>query len=90
MKSDHEINMIIEHGDDLFYNALKEDILKTKQILMFDHDLISKIQSYMLFYYDLDIHIMCILNFSLPQPYQCTFTVWSRPWINDIKVNEKC
>lgn len=25
------------------------------------------------------------------QPYECTFTVWSRPWINDIKLlKEKC
>ncbi|KAM9848165.1 cystatin-like [Aulostomus maculatus] len=25
-----------------------------------------------------------------PRPYTCTFTVWSRPWINDIQVKEKC
>ncbi|XP_015260509.1 PREDICTED: cystatin-C-like [Cyprinodon variegatus] len=25
------------------------------------------------------------------QPYQCTFTVWSRPWMNDIRLQEeKC
>ncbi|KAM4599608.1 cystatin-C-like [Fundulus diaphanus] len=25
------------------------------------------------------------------QPYQCTFTVWDRPWMNDIRViDEKC
>uniref|UniRef100_A0A3P9GXQ8 Cystatin domain-containing protein n=1 Tax=Oryzias latipes TaxID=8090 RepID=A0A3P9GXQ8_ORYLA len=27
----------------------------------------------------------------LAQPYQCTFTVWSRPWLNDTRVlKEKC
>ncbi|XP_039994885.1 cystatin C (amyloid angiopathy and cerebral hemorrhage) [Xiphias gladius] len=27
----------------------------------------------------------------LAQPYQCTFTVWSRPWMNDIKLlNQQC
>ncbi|XP_044069194.1 cystatin C (amyloid angiopathy and cerebral hemorrhage) [Siniperca chuatsi] len=25
------------------------------------------------------------------QPYQCTFTVWSRPWLNDIRlVKQEC
>ncbi|XP_023281673.1 cystatin-C [Seriola lalandi dorsalis] len=28
---------------------------------------------------------------ALARPYQCTFTVWSRPWINDIRMlDEKC
>ncbi|XP_035519091.1 cystatin C (amyloid angiopathy and cerebral hemorrhage) [Morone saxatilis] len=27
----------------------------------------------------------------MARPYQCTFTVWSHPWINDIRViSEKC
>ncbi|XP_047459655.1 cystatin C (amyloid angiopathy and cerebral hemorrhage) [Mugil cephalus] len=25
------------------------------------------------------------------RPYQCTFTVWSRPWLNDVRlIDEKC
>ncbi|CAG09511.1 unnamed protein product [Tetraodon nigroviridis] len=25
------------------------------------------------------------------QPYQCTFTVWTRPWVNEVKLlNETC
>ncbi|XP_071337311.1 cystatin C (amyloid angiopathy and cerebral hemorrhage) [Trachinotus anak] len=28
---------------------------------------------------------------ALAQPYECTFTVWSRPWIDDIRLlSEKC
>ncbi|XP_051283611.1 cystatin C (amyloid angiopathy and cerebral hemorrhage) [Dicentrarchus labrax] len=27
----------------------------------------------------------------MARPYQCTFTVWSRPWLSDIRViSEKC
>ncbi|XP_061575852.1 cystatin-like [Cololabis saira] len=27
----------------------------------------------------------------MAMPYQCTFTVWSRPWLSDIQLlNEKC
>ncbi|XP_070696960.1 cystatin C (amyloid angiopathy and cerebral hemorrhage) [Pempheris klunzingeri] len=26
----------------------------------------------------------------MARPYQCTFTVWSRPWLDDIRVDEKC
>ncbi|MEQ2167994.1 hypothetical protein GOODEAATRI_009763, partial [Goodea atripinnis] len=37
-------------------------------------------------------NINLFINLGFPfQPYQCTFIVWSRPWINDIRlVEEKC
>ncbi|KAL7383303.1 hypothetical protein ABVT39_008359 [Epinephelus coioides] len=28
-------------------------------------------------------------NPELARPYQCTFTVWSRPWLNDIQLSKQ-
>uniref|UniRef100_A0A8C4DDY2 Cystatin C (amyloid angiopathy and cerebral hemorrhage) n=1 Tax=Dicentrarchus labrax TaxID=13489 RepID=A0A8C4DDY2_DICLA len=34
---------------------------------------------------------VCTVHQDPEMPYQCTFTVWSRPWLSDIRViSEKC